>query len=143
MSETPAGEDAPPSPPSSLIALDPGRDKCGLAQVGPEGEVWRRAVLPIADAPAAVLSWAEPGGLVVLGRGTGHKELARALREAGVEFLLADERHTTLEARRLYWQANPPRGWRRLLPRGLLVPGEPLDDWAAVAIARRYLRTGA
>jgi len=143
VSDAPAPEDSPRPRPSSVLALDPGREKCGLAQVRPDGEVWRRAVLPVADAPAAVLSWAESDTVVVLGRGTGHKDLARLLREAGVQFLLADERDTTLEARRLYWQANPPRGWRRFLPRGLLVPREALDDWAAVAIARRFLQRGA
>jgi hypothetical protein len=50
-----------------------------------------------------------------------------------------NERDSTLEARDLYWKEVPPRGWRRLVPLSLQVPPEPIDDFAAVVLARRHL----
>ncbi|MES4792307.1 MAG: resolvase, partial [Chloroflexota bacterium] len=34
----------------------------------------------------------------------------------------------------------PPRGWRRLAPRGLLTPPTPLDGWAAAVLAFDHLK---
>jgi hypothetical protein len=50
-----------------------------------------------------------------------------------------DERDTTLRARELWRRAEPPRGLARLLPPGLRSPPGPIDDYAAWAIALRYL----
>jgi hypothetical protein len=50
-----------------------------------------------------------------------------------------DERETTLRARALYFADHPPRGWRRLIPLGLQLPPRPIDDYAAILIARRFL----
>jgi hypothetical protein len=52
---------------------------------------------------------------------------------------LVDERNTSLQARRRYYEDHPPRGILRLVPRGLLVPKEPLDGYAALLIIERYL----
>jgi hypothetical protein len=50
-----------------------------------------------------------------------------------------DERGTTLEARRRYWQLFPPRGWRRLLPQGLRQPPRDWDDVVAQLLLERRL----
>jgi len=34
---------------------------------------------------------------------------------------------------------NPPRGLKKLLPKGFLVPSVAIDDWSAVIIGQRYL----
>jgi hypothetical protein len=52
---------------------------------------------------------------------------------------VVDERETTLRARARYFQAHPPRGWKRLVPRGMLLPPCPIDDFAALLIAERFL----
>jgi RNase H-fold protein (predicted Holliday junction resolvase) len=122
-----------------VLAVDPGSDKCGLALVGPDGEVMRRAVVPRDAMLETVRSWIGENVTVLVGRGTGHTWVAEILAEANMSFRLVDERGTSMEARRLYWSACPPRGWRRLVPRGLLLPPQPTDDWAAVVIARRFL----
>ena len=43
------------------------------------------------------------------------------------------------EARPLYFRDHPPKGLMRFLPRGLWSPPELIDDYAAYAIALRYL----
>lgn len=124
------------------MAVDPGADKCGVAVVDDAGKPVYMAIVGTHEIVGVVEQWAAKGAKVVVGRGTGHKRVVGMLREGGVEVELEEERGTSLEARRLYWEANPRRGWRRLVPVGLLVPPKPVDDWAAVVIARRFLARG-
>ena len=55
---------------------------------------------------------------------------------------IVNEYRTTDEAKKRYWQENPPKGIRRLIPRGMLVPPVPVDDFAAVIIGEKYLVNG-
>ena len=74
--------------------------------------------------------------------GTNNKAIGAVLRELYSDLSpeLVGEAYSTEEARSLYWQENPPKGWRRLVPLGLLVPPEPLDAYAAVVQVRRWLK---
>ena len=58
----------------------------------------------------------------------------------GFPLHVVDEKYSTEEARELYWELFPPKGWRRLIPLGLQTPPEPLDGYAAVVQARRFLQ---
>ena len=50
------------------------------------------------------------------------------------------EAGTTLAARQRYWQLEPPRGWRRLLPEGLRLPPRDIDDVVAQLLLERHLQ---
>ena len=67
----------------------------------------------------------------------------RLLEGLGLPIHLVDEYETSREARGLYFAEHPPRGWRRLVPLGLQLPERPIDDYAAILIARRFLARGA
>ena len=56
-----------------------------------------------------------------------------------VVLAVVDEYRTTDAAREEYWRIHPPAGWRRLVPRGMLVPPEPVDDLAALILARAMI----
>ncbi|MCX7925925.1 MAG: hypothetical protein N2554_08965 [Fimbriimonadales bacterium] len=75
----------------------------------------------------------------LVGAGTGAKRLLPRLREwfPDIQWELVEERDTTLQARELYFRYHPPRGWRRLLPKGMRLPPEPYDDYAALALIYR------
>ena len=79
---------------------------------------------------------------IVLGDGTTSKEARRRITSIlpNIKIEVVNERHTTEEARKLYWKKNPPRGWRRLLPISMQVPPVPVDDIAAEVLARKFLR---
>ena len=132
----------------TILAVDPGRVKCGLAVLTQEGKVSAREVLGVAELVERVLALCRSEGVtrLVLGTGTGRGEvqarLSAALAGQGVEIVEAPEVGTTLAARKLYFRYNPPRGWRRLIPAGLRVPPEPVDGYAAEAIGRRFLGLG-
>lgn len=122
----------------AVAAIDPGTGKCGVACIAADGSVLSRAIVSPEAVPDWIRSMAVHGELeVVLGNGTGHRSVARLLEEAGIAFGLVDERNTSAVARRRYLEANPPRGWRRLIPIGLRTPDQPYDDWVAIVLAER------
>ncbi len=127
-----------------VLGIDPGTRKCGFALCSALGEkpaaigiVPRAHIIDRVRALAAEF----PIDTVALGAGTSAGELGALLGAAGVPFTLVDERETTLRARSRYFDDNPPRGWRRFVPRGMLTPPRPIDDYAALLIAERYLAT--
>ena len=128
------------------LAIDPGREKCGLAVLREDGVVLERRrceSATLTETVAALLEQYSPSACLI-GNGTGSKLILKRLVEVlhksdNCAIITVDETSTTETARTLYWQANPPHGWRRLLPVSMLVPPEPIDDWAAVALARRWL----
>jgi RNase H-fold protein (predicted Holliday junction resolvase) len=125
----------------TVVGLDPGTRKAGLAVVDAEGVILAREIVAIEHAAdrAAALAAAHAAQVVAVGSGTNTAALASAVRARGLTVVTVDERETTYRARALYFEQVPPRGWRRWIPRGLLVPPVPIDDFAAVLIARRYL----
>ena len=122
-------------PPRWIAAFDPGRN-VGHALVDGEGRLHRREVLALGDVATLELP---AGAEVVIGGGTGRRVLREALRARGFTPHEVDERDTSLHARELWRHAVPPRGLARLLPPGLRSPPGPIDDYAAWAIALRYL----
>lgn len=124
-----------------VLAVDPGREKCGLAVVGPGG-VFHREVVSRAELSrrAGELTRQFPVETVVVGDATGSQGVIRELVELGKPLRLVPEAGTTMAARRRYFRENPPRGLARLLPPGLRVPPVPYDDYVAVLLAERFLK---
>jgi RNase H-fold protein (predicted Holliday junction resolvase) len=130
----------------TVLGLDPGTRKCGFAIVTALGVApVRLGIVPLADLPAALreILVATPADVAAVGRGTNADVVSRIVREAGLPVELVDEYETTLRARARYFVDHPPRGLRRLIPRGMLLPDRPIDDYAALLIAERFLRGSA
>jgi len=128
-----------------IAAIDPGREKCGVALMTCEGAVVERQVVARQEALAHLERWVEryPVTTVVLGDRTGSRSFAKEIEASGlsqrVKVCFVDEHLSTLAARERYFKEHPPRGWRRLLPRSLQVPPVPVDDYVAVILGERYL----
>jgi RNase H-fold protein (predicted Holliday junction resolvase) len=133
-------------PVRAILAIDPGRDKCGLAVVSFAGEALAQEVIPAAALAGRAGELAESYDIavIVVGDRTGADAALDALESAlpDIETAVVNEHRSTEEARRLYFREHPPRGWRRLIPVGLQTPARPYDDYVAVILARRYLQTG-
>jgi RNase H-fold protein (predicted Holliday junction resolvase) len=125
------------------LGIDPGRQKCGLALITGTKRTVLLNVCVLKDLAASVSRIVEisPGLVFLLGDGTGHRGVRSVLEEGfpGVPLKLVDELKTSEEARELFFRDNPPRGLKRLVPRGLLTTGEMIDAYAAKAIVFRYL----
>ena len=129
-----------------MLGIDPGTRKVGFALVeDAESPAIARGIEPLDSLVARItpLLARHPISAVALGSGTNATRLAGMLESLGVPVHVIDETDTTYRARALYFAEHPPRGWRRLLPLGLQVPPGPIDDYAAMLIARRYLARGA
>ncbi|WP_338623599.1 pre-16S rRNA-processing nuclease YqgF [Selenomonas sp. TAMA-11512] len=125
---------------SYIAAIDPGREKCGFAVLRETGETVYQTVLDTSLLTKYVEEARVKYGFstLLIGDGTTSREAQKKL-PAGVDVLVVDEKHTTEEARRMYWKAHPPKGWRRLLPVTMQFPPVPVDDYVAVLLARRYI----
>lgn len=126
-----------------MLAVDPGRDKCGLARVSLAGAILTRAIVPRATLEDALRPHAaEPAlEMVVIGDGTTSRaalDLVRALF-GEQRVAVVDERDSTYQARAIYFADNPPRGFWKLVPLGMQAPTVAIDDYAAVVLARRWL----
>lgn len=124
-----------------ILGIDPGTRKAGYAVVDDQGRVLGQGIEPPEEFLARLGSFT--GGRTVsaiaLGSGTNSKAFRLKLAELGVPIHLVDESETSLQARRLYFSEHPVKGWRRLIPLGMQLPPCPIDDYAAILIARRYL----
>jgi len=132
---------------NTVIAIDPGRDKCGLAVVDKQdGVLWKR-VIAAATLAACVEELARTYAVTtaVVGDRTAHREVLRALKPIAVNgtqlvVRLVDEHRSSDEARGRYWLDHPPRGVMRLFPVTMRTPPVPVDDYVAVILAERYFR---
>ncbi|MBA3915708.1 MAG: pre-16S rRNA-processing nuclease YqgF [Acidobacteriales bacterium] len=128
-----------------LLAIDPGRAKCGLAVMsGPEiPKCLERAVVEterLTLAVADLLRRHPRIEKILIGGGTNSATLRRALEETFTHLPLetVDEYNTSARARQRFVRENPAPGWRCLLPPGLRSPEVPYDDYAAILIAEDY-----
>jgi RNase H-fold protein (predicted Holliday junction resolvase) len=124
----------------TVIGLDPGTRKCGIAVVT-DGTPVLLEVVPLVGFAArlAELAAAYPGAVAAIGEGTNAAVVVADATTLGIPLTLINEHGTTLFARSRYFDDHPPRGWRRFVPRGMLLPPRPIDDYAALLIAERYL----
>lgn len=128
---------------SGLVAIDPGRSKCGLVLSDAEGSgLLAAGVLPAAECLAHLQAWsaAQRCHTVLLGNGTGSGPWHQWLAPLPLRLIAVPETGTTLAARRRYWQLEPPRGWRRLLPEGMRLPPRDVDDVVAQLLLERHLK---
>lgn len=124
-----------------VLGIDPGTRKAGFAVVAADGSIVERGIETAETLLQRVRDLLRRHEIVAiaLGTGTNAPTLRAELGPLGIRLSLVDERETTLGARGLYFADHPPRGWRKLVPLGMQVPPRPIDDYAAVLIARRYL----
>lgn len=128
-----------------IIAIDPGREKCGVAVVDEEMRaLWKKVVdtAALVDEVRALLAKYR-SDTIVLGDGTSsdkaRKRLEMAFLEETLLLEIVDEYRTTDAAKARYWRENPPKWYKRLIPTTMQVPPEPVDDYVAVILAERYL----
>ena len=125
-----------------ILGIDPGTRKCGYAFISaPRVAPVALGIAPTSDLKETLALLVEryQPVRIALGGGTHASVVEAILADFGLPIEIVDERATTLLARARYFAANPPKGWRRLVPRGMLLPPRPIDDFAAVLIAERAM----
>ena len=125
----------------NIVGIDPGRDKCGVAVLSGDAEILFEKVIETADFETVLKNLKAQFNFesAILGNGTTHKNAEKILRSLNLEVKIVDEKHTTEEARKLYWKKNPPQGWRKILPTSMQVPPVPVDGIVAEILVTRHL----
>jgi RNase H-fold protein (predicted Holliday junction resolvase) len=127
-----------------ILAIDPGKDKCGLAALDRDGNVREKRILAREELSKSIPLYVAKYGISGLVVGQGHfgREIAKELSklELGISTVFVSEKDSTLEARKLFWKENKPKGFWRFIPTSLRVPPVPVDDYAAVILGKRYLK---
>ncbi len=128
----------------AILGFDPGRDKCGIAVMGLDRQLYYHQAVSATAAIATIKQLRQqfPISLIVIGDQTTAKNWKQQLEQELSEppsIIMVDERYTSLEARDRYWQMFPPRGLQQLIPRGLRQPPKPIDDIVAILLIERYL----
>lgn len=130
---------------NTLLAVDPGRSKTGLALLTEKGEIIKYAVVMMEEFQKELRTFvaSENISTIVLGNGTSSKEMQEVLEKNfhDAQIHVVEESHSTEEARQLYWNLFPPKGLKKLIPIGLQVPPINLDGLAAVILGRRFLKS--
>ena len=127
---------------STILAIDPGREKCGLAVVSQAGVLHHEVVArEMLVETAAALTELHSVDRIIVGAGTAGRQVLRAIVEriSAIPVELVDETLSSRRARNRFFEENPPRGLRRLIPRGLLTPSRPYDDYAAIILGEDHL----
>ena len=129
------------SPRDAVLGIDPGTRKCGFAVVAPGEPPIALGIeaTPTLRSRVVILATTYAPRVIAVGAGTNGKAVAELLADVGLPIHVTDEVETTLRARARYFEDHPPSGWRRWVPRGMLLPPRPIDDYAALLIAERCL----
>ncbi len=127
-----------------ILGFDPGREKCGIAVMGDDSQLYYHQVILAADVPTIIQSLCQQFTIetLVMGDQTTSKMWKQKLTEIlpkSLSILQVNERYSTLEARDRYWQLYPPKGLTRLIPKGMRTPPRPIDDIVAIILIERYL----
>ena len=123
-----------------ILAIDPGKDKCGLALFNKEGKVVEQRIVRRHELFQAIAHYREATKLIIGDSANGRQINEELSRHHGAQqIVLFPERNTTRQAKEAYWRAHPRHGLWRLVPASLRTVPVPVDDYAAVIIGKNYL----
>jgi len=126
-----------------MLAIDPGKEKCGLAVLQSDGKLIQKAIVKRPALGTSIKAWLSrfPISKIIIGESASGKEIYQQIKKQNLfsNLFFVSEKYSSEEARRLYWQENAPKGFWRLVPRSLLFP-PPIDDYAAAILGQRFLK---
>ena len=127
-----------------IIAVDPGKDKVGVAVVHSSLGVKEQSIVPADRLSEHLNTIFEHYRIdeIVLGDGTEVDKIEKKIKslKKDIEIHIIDERSTTEEAEARYIKEKPKSRLEKLLRKFVSWrPKTPVDDYAAVIIAEKYL----
>ena len=127
-----------------VIAIDPGKSKCGLvlAEIS-EKKVYIAIILKSESLGNYVrhLIDAEDISQIIIGNGTTSKEIRKKLYFFKKEIIIFEEKNTTYRAKERYFELFPISGLKFLIPREVFILNKNLDAISALIILEDYCKT--
>ena len=126
-----------------LIAIDPGKFKCGLvlAELN-EKKVYKAIILKseLLGNYVRNLITAEDISQIIIGNGTTNKEIREKLDFFKKEIIIFEEKNTTFRAKARYFELFPISGLKFLIPREIFIFNKNLDAISALIILEDYCK---
>lgn len=125
-----------------VLSIDPGKKKCGIAIVNNSLEFISGGVVDNENIVERITFYLNRYDIenIIIGSGTNFKNIFDIVKKNFSEIRISKvmEKDTTLEARKRYFEYNPPKGVLKLIPVSFRIPPCPYDDFAAFLIAERF-----
>lgn len=130
-----------------ILSLDPGSDKIGTAVLTSEAEEKEKAIIKKEEIIKHLTEVFDHYdiNIIVVGNGTGAESLIKEIKDnldiddKAIEVI--DEEYTTEEAQARYLRDKPMSRYEKLLRKFInWKVNKPLDDYAALIIAEKYLK---
>ena len=130
-----------------ILAMDPGKDKTGVALVSEDGSLVDKKVAKTAIFEQELTDFLQDRGFsaCVMGNGTRHQVMQARVeawlkkQDIHLPVVLVDEKYTTEMGEQWYWKDHPAKGLSRLIPKGMRTVPVPIDDYVAWIIGCIYL----
>ena len=127
-----------------VIAIDPGRSKCGLVLAETsEKKVYKAIILKSEFLENYVrnLTTSEDISQIIIGNGTSSREIKEKLYFLKKEIIFFEEKNTTYRAKARYFELFPISGLKFLMPREVFILNKNLDAISALIILEDYCKT--
>ena len=126
---------------SRVLAIDPGKSKCGLvlAEIS-EKKVHKAIILQteiIKDYISNLIT-VEDITKIIIGNGTTSREIIKKLDCLKKEIITFEEKNTTYRAKARYFELFPTRGLKFLVPREIFILNKNLDAISALIILEDF-----
>ncbi|MFP4022091.1 MAG: Holliday junction resolvase RuvX [Halanaerobium sp.] len=128
-----------------LLALDPGRDKIGTAVLDYEAQEQEKTIVKIDELSEHLKEIFKIYKIeeIIIGNGTGAEKVIKLIKNnfKSRKIKLVEEEFTTEEAQARYLKEKPMSNYEKLLRKIVRWKlKKPLDDYAALIIAEKYLK---
>ncbi|MFW5897593.1 MAG: Holliday junction resolvase RuvX [Halanaerobium sp.] len=128
-----------------LLALDPGRDKIGTAVLDYEAQEQEKTIVKIDELSEHLKEIFKIYKIeeIIIGNGTGAEKVIKLIKNnfKSRKIKLVEEEFTTEEAQARYLKEKPMSNYEKLLRKIVSWKlKKPLDDYAALIIAEKYLK---
>ena len=128
---------------SRVIAIDPGKSKCGLilADIS-QKKVYEAIIIKSAliENHVSNLITAEDVSQIIIGNGTTSREIREKLYFFKKEIITFEEKNTTYRAKARYFELFPITGLKFLIPREFFILNKNLDAISALIILEDYYK---
>ena len=124
-----------------LLAIDPGKCKCGLVLADiSEKKVYKAIILEsdLLDKYVRNLIAVENISKIIIGNGTTSEYFREKLNFLKKEIIIFEEKNTTYRAKERYFELFPIRGLNFLIPREFFIINKNLDAISALIILEDY-----
>ena len=126
-----------------VVAIDPGKSKCGLVLAGiSEKKVYEAIILKSESLQDYVrnLITIEDISQIIIGNGTTSKKIKEKLDSFKKELIIFEEKNTTFRAKERYFELFPIKGLKFLLPKEVFLMNKNLDAISALIILEDYCK---